>query len=48
MEHVYGVEEIKPLADSLEHDRVGICDDSYAELFGVKPTWTCVDTTPEN
>jgi hypothetical protein len=47
LEHVYGVEETKLLVDAMEHKRMGICDDPYAELFGVPPTWTCVDGTPE-
>lgn len=48
MEHIYGIEQVKPLVDALEHDRVGICYDPYAKLYRVEPTWTCVDTTPKN
>jgi hypothetical protein len=44
IEEVYGEDVARDLQGTLEYERGrGMCDDSFAEVHGVEPTWECVE-----
>ncbi|OAL54802.1 class I glutamine amidotransferase-like protein [Pyrenochaeta sp. DS3sAY3a] len=44
MEEVYGAEVTRSIQATTEFERSrGMCDDPFAEIHGVEPTWTCVE-----
>jgi transcriptional regulator GlxA family with amidase domain len=44
IEEVYGEEVARELQGTVEYERgKGMCDDPFAELHGVQPTWECVE-----
>ena len=43
IEEFYGIQTAEDLLGTIEYKRsADICDDPFAEINGVKPTWQCV------